>query len=43
MKKMTIKVLGIITIFTLAIGVYSPTENNHHSVQSLMTHGDGGG
>lgn len=43
MKKITIRVLGIMAAFTLVIGIYSPTEKDYSHVHTLMEHGDGGG
>lgn len=44
MKKVTVKLLGIITALTLTLGIYTPTEKNQspQPVQ-MLTHGDYGG
>ncbi|CAM4046187.1 hypothetical protein [Bacillus manliponensis] len=43
MKNITIKVLGLVAVFTLAIGVYSPVEKSNGPVKMLVEHGNGGG
>ncbi|MGE7887720.1 hypothetical protein ACQKN7_10120 [Bacillus cereus] len=43
MKNIAIKVIGIVAVFTLALGIYSPTEKNSDSIVMLMEHGNGGG
>ncbi|WP_277926461.1 MULTISPECIES: hypothetical protein [unclassified Bacillus cereus group] len=43
MKNIAIKIIGIVAVFTLALGIYSPTEKHSNSIAMLMEHGNGGG
>lgn len=43
MKKALIKLVGVVAVFTLALGIYSPSEHQQGSIIMLSEHGDGGG
>ncbi|AXY08118.1 MULTISPECIES: hypothetical protein [Bacillus] len=43
MKKMVIKLLGIVTVFTLTLGVYSSTDHQKSPTLMKAEHGDYGG
>ncbi|PGK36890.1 hypothetical protein CN907_17095 [Bacillus anthracis] len=43
MKKMVIKLLGIVTVLTLTLGVYTSTNHQKSPTLMMAEHGDYGG